>query len=150
MDGRVLVSRLAVVWLTAVSGEGAGGGASNDGLFIPDINEDCRKRDLERIFSKYGPLKEIWLATYAPFYAFINYESKSDMEVESRVNCSFWLLVSFQYACQRTDGEKIAGKRIRVSKAKPRKSGPRRRRYSSDRRFGPDGDWMELTFHHFR
>jgi len=73
---------------------------------------------LERIFSKYGPLKEIWLATYAPFYAFINYESKSDME----------------YACQRTDGEKIAGKRIRVSKAKPRKSGPRRRRYSSDRR----------------
>ena len=54
----------------------------NNGVFIPDINEDCRKRDLERIFSKYGPLKEIWLATYAPFYAFINYESKSDMEVE--------------------------------------------------------------------
>merc|ERR1711936_1304363 len=87
-------------------------------LHVGDINEDCRKRDLEKIFSKYGRLKEIWLATYAPFYAFINYESKSDME----------------YACQRTNGEKIAGKRIRVSRAKPRKAGPRRRRYSSDRR----------------
>merc|ERR1712045_63083 len=87
-------------------------------LHVGDINEDCRKKDLERVFSKYGPLKEIWLATYAPFYAFINYESKSDME----------------YACQRTNGERIAGKRIRVSRAKPRKSGPRRRRYSSDRR----------------
>merc|ERR1711936_1177207 len=62
-------------------------------LHVGDINEDCRKRDLEKIFSKYGRLKEIWLATYAPFYAFINYESKSDME----------------YACQRTNGEKIAG-----------------------------------------
>merc|ERR1711913_198427 len=87
-------------------------------LHVGDITEDCRKKDLERVFSKYGPLKEIWLATYAPFYAFINYESKSDME----------------YACQRTNGERIAGKRIRVPRAKPRKSGPRRRRYSSDRR----------------
>merc|ERR1711973_938898 len=37
-------------------------------LHVGDINEDCRKRDLEKIFSKYGPLKEIWLASYAPFY----------------------------------------------------------------------------------
>merc|ERR1712029_930275 len=43
-------------------------------LHVGDINEDCRKRDLEKIFSKYGPLKEIWLASYAPFYAFVNYE----------------------------------------------------------------------------
>merc|ERR1712156_963019 len=42
---------------------------SEDGysLHIGDINEECRKRDLEDIFSRYGPLKEIWLATYALF-----------------------------------------------------------------------------------
>ena len=51
-------------------------------LYHLDINEDCSKRDLEKIFSKYGHLREIWLASYAPFYAFINYESKSDMEVK--------------------------------------------------------------------
>ena len=50
-------------------------------IYHLDINEDCRKRDLEKIFSKYGPLREIWLASYAPFYAFINFESKGDMEV---------------------------------------------------------------------
>ena len=51
-------------------------------IYYLDINEDCRKRDLEKIFSKYGPLREIWLASYAPFYAFINYESRGDMEVK--------------------------------------------------------------------
>ena len=50
-------------------------------IYHLDINEECRKRDLEKIFSKYGPLREIWLASYAPFYAFINFESKGDMEV---------------------------------------------------------------------
>merc|ERR1712012_1058376 len=85
-------------------------------LHVADINEDCRKRDLEKIFSKYGPLKEIWLATYAPFYAFVNYESRDDME----------------YAVKRANGERIAGRRIRVTVAKPRRSGPRNR--YSDRR----------------
>merc|ERR1712107_937777 len=85
-------------------------------LHVGDINEDCRKRDLEKIFSKYGPLKEIWLATYAPFYAFVNYESRDDME----------------YAVKRANGERIAGRRIRVTIAKPRRSGPRNR--YSDRR----------------
>merc|ERR1711972_983569 len=75
-------------------------------LHVGDINEDCRKRDLEKIFSKYGPLREIWLASYAPFYAFINYESRGDME----------------YAAKRTDGERVAGRRIRVSIAKPRRA----------------------------
>merc|ERR1712234_187 len=80
-------------------------------LHVGDINEDCRKRDLEKIFSKYGPLKEIWLASYAPFYAFVNYESRSDME----------------YAVKRANGERIAGRRIRVTVAKPRNRGPRNR-----------------------
>merc|ERR1711988_1804962 len=85
-------------------------------LHVGDINEDCRKRDLEKIFSKYGPLKEIWLASYAPFYAFVNYESRSDME----------------YAVKRANGERIAGRRIRVTVAKPRNRGPRNR---YDRRY---------------
>ena len=59
-----------------------GGASKSNSDFNLDINEDCRKRDLEKIFSKYGPLREIWLASYAPFYAFINYESRGDMEVK--------------------------------------------------------------------
>ena len=53
----------------------------NFNQLFSDINEDCRKRDLERIFQKYGPLKEIWLASYAPFYAFIVFRARRDAEV---------------------------------------------------------------------
>ena len=59
--------------------QGAEGG--NVITVVADINSECRKKDLERIFQKYGPLKEIWLASYAPFYAFIVYRARRDAEV---------------------------------------------------------------------
>ena len=43
---------------------------------VPDIDEHVRKKDLERVFMRYGPLKEIWLASYAPFYAFVVYRNR--------------------------------------------------------------------------
>ena len=47
---------------------------------------------------KFGPLKEIWLASYAPFYAFVVYRSRQDA----------------QAACEGADGERIAGRKVRV------------------------------------
>jgi len=89
-----------------------------------DINAECRKKDLERLFQKYGPLKEIWLASYAPFYAFIVYRSKSDAEVwYGGRPCH--IMVCCQHACSRADGVSVSGRRIRVSMAKPRNTGPR-------------------------
>ena len=52
-----------------------------DGLYLADLDEECRKADLERVFMKYGPLKEIWLASYAPFYAFIVFRNRLDAQV---------------------------------------------------------------------
>ena len=49
--------------------------------YFPDLDEECRKADLERVFMKYGPLKEIWLASYAPFYAFVVYRNRLDAQV---------------------------------------------------------------------
>jgi len=60
---------------------------------------------------KFGPLKEIWLASYAPFYAFVVFRNRNDA----------------QDACERSDGSSIAGRRIRVSLARPRHTGPRNR-----------------------
>jgi len=60
---------------------------------------------------KYGPLKEIWLASYAPYYAFVVYRDRMDA----------------QDACEGADGVRIAGRRLRVSLAKPRHRGPRER-----------------------
>ena len=53
--------------------------------YFPDLDEECRKADLERVFMKYGPLKEIWLASYAPFYAFVVYRNRLDAQVST--NC---------------------------------------------------------------
>ena len=33
-------------------------------------------------FFRYGPLKEIWLASYAPFYAFIVFRNRADAQVK--------------------------------------------------------------------
>ena len=46
-----------------------------------DLDQECRKSDLEHVFMKYGPLKEIWLASYAPFYAFVVYRNRLDAQV---------------------------------------------------------------------
>jgi len=71
---------------------------------------------------KYGPLKEIWLASYAPFYAFVVYRDQRDA----------------QDACKGADGTRIAGRRIRVSLAKPRHKGPRERFVPDSYRSGRD------------
>ena len=47
------------------------------------MDEECRKADLEEVFMKYGPLKEIWLASYAPYYAFVVYRDRMDAQVHS-------------------------------------------------------------------
>jgi len=90
---------------------------------VADLNEDCRKKDLEKLFMKYGPLKEIWLATYAPFYAFIVFRHKSDA----------------LDASERADGTTLAGRRVRVTMARPRTVGPRDR-FMPDRRRGDRDD----------
>merc|ERR1719205_215563 len=68
---------------------------NNDGyrLHVADLDEECRKADLEEVFMKYGPLKEIWLASYAPYYAFVVYRDRMDA----------------QDACEGADGVRIAG-----------------------------------------
>jgi len=73
---------------------------------VSDINEDCRKRDLERLFGKYGSIKDIWIATYAPFYAFVGYKDRRDADEGQR----------------KCDGASLGsgGKRIRVAHARPR------------------------------
>jgi len=108
------------------SSRGGGGGRdSDDGyrLHVADLTEECRKKDLERVFMKYGPLKEIWLASYAPFYAFIVFRHRMDA----------------QEAAEEADGATIAGRRIRVSKARARQVGPRER-------FIPDRSTREETY----
>ena len=83
-------------------------------LHVADLDPDADKRDLERIFGKYGPLKEIWMARSIPCFAFIVFRYREDAEDAQR----------------KADGIEVCGRRMRVTIARPRT----RNRTSMDRR----------------
>ncbi|KAK0416517.1 hypothetical protein QR680_012536 [Steinernema hermaphroditum] len=110
-------------------------------LHIADLDMSVRRRDIEELFSKYGRLEDIWLATYPPIYAFVVFESRRDAAKALKE----------LRTCQ------IRHCRVRVSAALPRRragdrdrrppprssggyyarsGGPSRRRSRSPRRYG--------------
>lgn len=70
-------------------GGGRGGGSSyeeEDGcrLHIGDLNERCTESDLERAFSRYGELREVWMARNPPSFAFVVFKSPKDASIALR------------------------------------------------------------------
>lgn len=45
-------------------------------LHIADIGDDVRKSDLEKYFSQFGPLKEIWMTNSSPCFGFAVFKDK--------------------------------------------------------------------------
>lgn len=45
-------------------------------LHIADIGENVRKSDLEKLFSQYGTLKEVWMTNSSPCFGFAVYKDK--------------------------------------------------------------------------
>ena len=43
-------------------------------LYIGNVDKHTDKRELETEFSKFGPLKEVWVARHPPGFAFIEFE----------------------------------------------------------------------------
>ena len=76
---------------------------SKDGYRLHVANLDCNtcKRDLEKLFGRYGPMKEIWMAQG---FAFVVYEYREDAEE----------------AKHKTDCAEVCGRRVRVTVARPR------------------------------
>jgi arginine/serine-rich splicing factor 7 len=76
-------------------------------LHVADLDANATKRDLEKAFGKFGPLKEIWMARSVPCFAFIVYRYREDAEE----------------AMKGTAGLEINDRRIRVTYARPRTRG---------------------------
>lgn len=49
-------------------------------VHVSDLGLNPNKRDLERIFDKYGRITEIWLARNPPCFAFIVYRHKDEAD----------------------------------------------------------------------
>ncbi|XP_047001787.1 serine/arginine-rich splicing factor 7-like isoform X1 [Schistocerca americana] len=93
-------------------------------LHIADVGLSVSKRDLERLFEKYGRLKEVWLAKAPPCFGFVVYHEKDDAED----------------AVKATNGITLHGSRIRVTFARPRTRGKGRRGFDPNMRCYQCGD----------
>ncbi|ELU13011.1 hypothetical protein CAPTEDRAFT_223451 [Capitella teleta] len=67
-------------------------------IYVGDLPRDASERELERAFSYYGPLKNVWVARNPPGFAFIEYEDPRDADD----------------AVRSLDGSTICGVRARV------------------------------------
>lgn len=104
-------------------------GESGYRLHVSPLNPRTSRRDIERIFSKYGKINEVWMATNPPCFAFVNYKHRADADD----------------AMQAMDGKSIDNSRVGVSYARKRNVGGRRGgggggSYNSDR-YSRGGDY---------
>ncbi|KHJ48274.1 hypothetical protein D918_01542 [Trichuris suis] len=86
-------------------------------VHIGDIDSSLTERDLNDAFKKFGKLNEVWMATYAPYFAFVVFNNRNDAED----------------AVRYMNGSYVGDCKLRVSMALPRR---RANRYF-DRRYPP-------------
>ncbi|UJR28124.1 hypothetical protein I4U23_009380 [Adineta vaga] len=99
-------------------------GESGYRLHVSPLNPRTSRRDIEKIFGKYGAINEVWMATNPPCFAFVNFKHRNDAED----------------AAQAMDGKTIDNSRIGVSFARKRTVGGRRGAYNGGDRYSRGGD----------
>lgn len=104
-------------------------------VYIGDLGSGTAKHELEDHFSKFGPLKNVWVARNPPGFAFVEYDDPRDAED----------------AVREMDGKRFNGRRIRceMSHGKARRSRrppPPRQRYDSYNRGGGGGSRRSRSF----
>ncbi|XP_067830582.1 serine/arginine-rich splicing factor 3-like [Heptranchias perlo] len=85
-------------------------------VYVGDLGTNGNKTELERAFSYYGPLRNVWVARNPPGFAFVEFEDPRDATD----------------AVRELDGRTLCGVRVRVELS----SGERRKRYR-----GPPPPW---------
>lgn len=49
-------------------------------VYVGNLQDNCLKSDVEGAFSKFGPLKNVWVARNPPGFAFVEFEDSRDAE----------------------------------------------------------------------
>ncbi|CAH1738035.1 RNA-binding protein 1-like isoform X1 [Aphis gossypii] len=95
-------------------------------VYIGNLGQNGTKHEIEASFTKYGPLKNTWIARNPPGFAFVEFEDPRDAED----------------AVRGLDGTRICGVRVRVEMSSNRPRGGRDGRGGGgggDRRGGGGG-----------
>ncbi|XP_012282114.1 RNA-binding protein 1 isoform X4 [Orussus abietinus] len=94
-------------------------------VYVGNLGSSASKHEIESAFSKYGPLRNVWVARNPPGFAFVEFEDPRDAED----------------AVRGLDGTRCCGTRVRVemSSGRSRRGGGRRpgSRYSRSRSRSP-------------
>ncbi|KAF7285366.1 hypothetical protein GWI33_010766 [Rhynchophorus ferrugineus] len=95
-------------------------------VYVGNLGSSASKHEIESAFSKFGPLRNVWVARKPPGFAFVEFEDPRDAED----------------AVRALDGTRCCGARIKVemSNGRSRRGDGRRGRYSSRSR-----DWVLPT-----
>ncbi|XP_050523744.1 RNA-binding protein 1-like [Daktulosphaira vitifoliae] len=92
-------------------------------VYIGNLGQNGTKHEIEASFTKYGPLKNTWIARNPPGFAFVEFEDPRDAED----------------AVRGLDGTRICGVRVRVEMSSNRPRNGRDGRGGGDRRGGGGG-----------
>ncbi|CAL4222204.1 unnamed protein product, partial [Meganyctiphanes norvegica] len=74
-------------------------------VYVGDLGNDGNKAELEEAFGYYGRLKNVWVASNPPGFAFVEFEDDRDAED----------------AVRGLDGQTVCGRKVQVEMAKPRR-----------------------------
>ena len=93
-------------------------------VYIGGLRDDANKHDLEDAFSRYGPVKNTWVARQPPGFAFVEMEDPRDADD----------------AVRGLDGTRICGSRVKVEMSNGGKGGKGGRDRSRSRDRGGRSD----------
>ena len=81
-------------------------------VYIGNLGNNGSRRELEREFEHFGPLRDVWVARNPPGFAFVVFEDSRDAED----------------ACREMDGRYVCGEKVRVEMARGPTRGGRSQR----------------------
>ena len=76
-------------------------------VYVGNLEPEAQKEELEREFSRYGKLHDVWVARNPPGFAFVEFYDERDAKD----------------ACDGLDGKRICGKSVRVELSHGRSRG---------------------------
>ncbi|XP_064480592.1 RNA-binding protein 1-like isoform X1 [Ornithodoros turicata] len=91
-------------------------------VYVGNLGSGAAKHEIEAAFTKFGPLRNVWVARNPPGFAFVEFEDTRDAED----------------ACRALDGSRLCGTRVRVemSHGRSRRGGGSRRPPPPPPRYG--------------
>uniref|UniRef100_A0A0K8RHY4 Putative alternative splicing factor srp20/9g8 rrm superfamily n=1 Tax=Ixodes ricinus TaxID=34613 RepID=A0A0K8RHY4_IXORI len=94
-------------------------------VYVGNLGSGAAKHEIEAAFTKFGPLRNVWVARNPPGFAFVEFEDSRDAED----------------ACRALDGSRLCGTRVRVemSHGRSRRGGASRRPAPAPPRYGGYG-----------